>query len=127
MYRENRRSDLYRSPNANCKVTFMATLEKESKEKQAKQDLKDLQDHKQMVENTIYALRSINSDLLPGNLDHARTKGGQRLIESSFSYLETHAEARNYLQTFGAFFRLYKYLKERYQTEVLNIVSESEN
>ena len=104
----------------------MATLEKEAKEKQARQDLKDLQDHKQMVENTIYALRSINSDLLPANLNHARTKGGQRLIESSFSYLETHAEARNYLQTFGSFVRLYKYLKERYQTEVLDKI-ESEN
>ncbi|MCC4228410.1 hypothetical protein [Zunongwangia profunda] len=100
--------------------------QKEHKEKQAKQDLKDLQDHKQMVENIIYALRSINSELLPSNFPHARTEGGQRLIESSFSYLETHAEARNYLQTFGPFLRLYKYLKERYQTEVLDIDPESE-
>ncbi|MFC6858254.1 hypothetical protein [Zunongwangia atlantica] len=104
----------------------MATLEKDSKEKQSKQDLKDLQSHKQMVDEIIYLLRAINAELLPSNFSHARTKGGRKFIERAFSHLETNVEARNYLQTFGPFVRLYKYLKERYQTEVLDKI-ESEN
>ena len=98
------------------------------KDQQFRQDLWDIEEHQRMVEAIVKALCNIEYHLeklskldeemkhLPSSREHFG-RSYRAHLNNDFQYLELR-EHLNYLHTFGAFFRLYKVLKSRYETEV---------
>lgn len=102
----------------------------EKNQEQRRQDLFDVREHGRMTEMIIKALCNIEYHLeklktidaeyanAPSSREHARHRM-TKLIHQDFSLLELQ-DQKHYINTFGAFYRLHKSLKEQYESEILD-------